>query len=231
MIFGDSSKPSSDTSESGKETPSPREETNAQKLPGSIKQSLRDDKAVFSEENEANEVNVENRDDFAKDSLSIEEDVQRSVEYKSEDSGGSSEEGNKSLEYNELTSNKLSPELPPQKGHSGLSKSALERVKKRRMEEIRKRELSLIKQKEKEIEERLKAEMEAKEAEEKKKAESNRRMAEMKRLEELIKAEELKKQKEIAEKKRIEEENNQKRREEELKVPILMIFMKFSQNL
>ncbi len=80
------------------------------------------------------------------------------------------------------------------KSYSGLSKSALERVEKRKSEEIRKRELAEIRMREKEAEDRLRMEKEAREAELRKQEQIEKNLAEMKRLEELIKAEERKKE-------------------------------------
>eukprot|EP00794_Sanderia_malayensis_P020059 gene20059-22028_t len=100
------------------------------------------------------------------------------------------------------------------KSYSGLSKSALERVQKKRSEEIKKRELAVIKMREKEAEEKLRIEREAAEAEDRKKAQLEQTMSEMKRLEDLIKMEERRKEEEL-EKKRLAEEA---RRKEELRL-------------
>ena len=225
MVFGDGSKLSSDTSESGKETPSPRENVNPLKASEGNKEQLVSSKDLVNKEGQINketgEVLNDDDGDFSRDSLSYEDHSKYPDDFENENSDGSLGEGNKDAENTESNFNSLLPEFPPAKVHSGLSKSALARVKQRQMEEIRKRELSLIKQKEKEIEERMRAEREAKEAEERKKAEVEKRAGEIKRLEELIKAEEVKKEKEMLERKRLEEEN-EKRKEEELKVILLI---------
>ena len=214
MVFTDNSKPSSDTSESGKETPSPRDDVG---VPQGNKEKLNKNGESVTKEDQVSEEEVINEHDFSQDSLSFEENGKYPDDFEKENSDSSLEEGDNSVENNQSNFNDLPSELSSQKVHSGLSKSALARVKQRKMEEIRKRELSLIKQKEKEIEERLRAEKEAREAEERKRAEAEKRADEIRRLEELIKTEELKKQKEMLEKKKREEEN-EKRREEELKV-------------
>lgn len=191
-------------------------------MSGGNKEQLLRSKDLVNTEGQINGGEVLNSDegDFSRDSLSYEENSKYPDDFENENSDGSLGEENQDSENSESKYNNLMTELAPEKGHSGLSKSALARVKQRKMEEIRNRELSLIKQKEKEIEERLKAEREAKEAEKRKKAEAEKRAGEIKRLEELIKAEEVKKEKEILERKRLEEEN-EKRKEEELKVILL----------
>ncbi|XP_065055489.1 TOG array regulator of axonemal microtubules protein 1-like isoform X1 [Rhopilema esculentum] len=210
-LKGDATKPSSDTSESGKETPSPREKPHRKELLEKSLQSPHDHKKEGW--NEANNFIVGKsmaRDSILEDSLDYEDDFEipesNGAREETSDEGSSDEHSGSSDKMAEARAEDSN------KGHSSLSKSALERVKQRRSEEMRKRELSLIKQREKEAEERLKAEREAKEAEERKQAERNRRIAEMKRIEDLLKAEERKKEEE---ERRKEEELQKKKRQEE----------------
>ena len=217
LLFYDSSKPSSDTSENEKDTLSPREGMDSSKVLEASKEQSENVRRSFSHESKVTEKVVASGGDFGQDSHSFEDNDKYADDFENENSDDSLDEGSRSPDDDESNANDLASDSPPEKLHSGLSKSALARIKQRRVEEVRRRELSLIKQREKEIEERSRAEREAKEAEERKRAEAGKRADEIKRIEGLIRAEEIKKEKEALEKKRIEEEN-EKRRMEELKV-------------
>ena len=217
-----SDKLSSDTSESGKDSPSPRENpslvnrTNGEALSSTQRSSspVAYQKGPSTKEvsNHMNETNETIESNLTKDSLEYEEDFETvdSEVMKDDTPNSSSDEPNDSAE----DSPEGYDENQYEKTHSGLSKSALERVQKRKHEELRKRELSLIRQREKETEERLKAEAEARAAEERKQAELNRKKAEMKRIEDLLKVEELKKQEQLQQQKRLKEDEEQRKQEE-----------------
>lgn len=217
LALNDSSKPSSDTSESGKETPSPR----AMPLPPKQAEKSKE----FSNEHKVGRSDAgKAKRNFTRDSLEEVPPSSANVSNANFDESASSEEGNDSLENTTSAKSEAEIGLNATKVHTGLSKSALERMKARRSEEIRKRELSLIKQKEKEIEERLRAERAVKVADEWKKAEPELE-AEVKRLEDLIKQEEVKAQEEFLEKKRKEEK--EKLKEEEISRKELQVIFSY----
>lgn len=216
-----SEKLSSDTSESGKESPSPRENPGiVNRTNGEAKSSSRRSsspvafqKGDYTEEisHHMNETNETIESNLTKDSLEYEEDFETvdSEVMRDDTTNSSSDEQNNSDEHSpeNIKGNQY------EKAHSGLSRSALERVQKRKHEELQKRELSLIRQRERETEERLKAGEEGRAAEERKQAELNRKKAEMKRIEDLLKAEELKKEEQLLQKKLKEEEEQRKQDE------------------